>query len=234
VNNPLIVAHRGASTAERENTVAAFRSAARMGADMVELDVRQTADGRLIVHHDAHIEGVAIITMRADELPTYVPTLAAALDACAGMDVNVEIKNDTGDPDFDAGRDVARRVVELLRTRADHDRMLISSFDRESINLVRRLDPTLRTGFLFTLPELVNGLSLEAFLKGIADEGHVAIHPYRRVVTRELVAASHAVGLAVNVWTVDKPELLRMLADLGVDALITNVPDIAREALNPR
>ena len=228
---PLIVAHRGASSAERENTVEAFRTAGRMKADMVELDVRRTCDGQLVVHHDAHIDGVAIITMRADQLPKYVPSLSLALDACAGMDVNVEIKNDPDEPDFDLQRTLADQVVELLATRTDHDRMLISSFDRATINAVRQLDRTLRTGYLFTVPELVDGLTLEAFLHGVANEGHVAIHPYARVVTQSLVTGAHAVGLAVNVWTVDKPELLRQLADLGVDALITNVPDIARAVL---
>jgi glycerophosphoryl diester phosphodiesterase len=229
---PLIVAHRGASKAEKENTVEAFRAAKAMGADMVELDVRRTLDNVLIVHHDAHINDVAIITMRADELPSYVPTLEASLDACAGMDVNVEIKNDRDDPDYDAGQWVAGQVVALLAERGDHDRMLISSFDRATVNAVRVLDPTLRTGCLFVIPELVDGATLDSFVAGVAAEGHVAVHPHRRAATSELIMAAHAVGLAVNAWTIDNPDVLVLLRDIGVDALITNVPDIAREALS--
>ncbi len=202
-----------------------------MNADMVELDVRRTADNVLIVHHDATIDGVPVKDMRADSLPEYVPTLVAALDACEGMDVNVEIKNIDDEPDYDPDQWVAGQVVALLNSRPDHDRMLISSFDRETINAVRRLDPTLRTGYLVVKPEPAAGQSLAAFAQSVADEGHVAIHPYKKYATAELVAAAHAVGLAVNVWTVDKPDQLKSLADLGVDALITNVPDVARKTV---
>ena len=229
---PLIVAHRGASKAERENTLEAFATAGRMGADMVELDVRRTADGALVIHHDPTVDGRAIIDMRADELPSYIPGLSDSLDACAGMQVNIEIKNDAGEPDHDPDQEVARKVAALLAERGDSDRMLISSFDRATINAVKRADPGLRTGYLFMIPELVNGVTLDAFVTGVAAEGHEALHPHRRAATPELVDAAHAVGLAVNVWTVDNPDVLVLLRDLGVDALITNVPDLARQALS--
>src|SRR4051812_33810066 len=86
-----VIAHRGASKAERENTLGAFRRARAMGADAVELDVRRTVDGVLVVHHDP----------LPAELTPHVPTLGDALDACTGMWVNVEIKNDPDEPDFD-------------------------------------------------------------------------------------------------------------------------------------
>ena len=232
VKMPLIVAHRGASKAERENTLEAFRAAKRLGADMVELDVRRTVDGVLVVHHVAHLGGTAIIDMRADELPSYVPTLSAALDSSDGMDVNVEIKSEEGEPDYDPDQRVAQQVVELLAGRPDHGRMLVSSFDRATVLAVRAADPSLKTGLLFVVPELVDGLTLEEFMREVAAEGHVAVHPNRHAATTELVEAAHAVGLLVNVWTVDKPAELRTLAARGVDALITNVPDIARDALS--
>jgi glycerophosphoryl diester phosphodiesterase len=78
-----VFAHRGASRAEAENTVAAFRRAKELGADGVELDVHRG----MLVHHDA------------EPVPPDAPTLAEALDACAGMVVNVEIKNLQGDAD---------------------------------------------------------------------------------------------------------------------------------------
>ena len=118
-----VIAHRGASRAERENTLAAFRRAGEMGADAVELDVRRTADGVLVVHHNPGLDdGRVIATMQHGELPAHVPTLTDALDACAGMWVNVEIKNDPTEPDFDPTDSIAdetmallRRMVELLR-----------------------------------------------------------------------------------------------------------------------
>src|SRR5687767_2173304 len=97
-----VIAHRGASAAYRENTVTAFAGARDMGADMVELDVRRTADGTLAVHHDAVLgDGRALVGLRRDELPDHVPTLEEALDACAPLAMNIEIKNYMGDPDYD-------------------------------------------------------------------------------------------------------------------------------------
>ncbi|MEO7371451.1 MAG: glycerophosphodiester phosphodiesterase, partial [Ilumatobacteraceae bacterium] len=129
-----VLAHRGASKAKRENTIEAFRTAGTMGSDGVELDVRRTADRRLVVHHDPLLpDGRAIVAVDAVELPAYIPGLDAALDACAGMWVNVEIKNDPTEPDFDPTDSIADHVVAALTERADDYRWLISSFRIETI-----------------------------------------------------------------------------------------------------
>ena len=89
---PLVIAHRGASAVAPENTVEAFRAAADLGADWVELDVHLTDDGVLAVHHDYEVEGHGPIAERAFAvLPRHVPTLPAALEACGSMGVNVEV-----------------------------------------------------------------------------------------------------------------------------------------------
>jgi glycerophosphoryl diester phosphodiesterase len=230
----MIVAHRGASKAERENTIAAFHKAKELGAEMVELDVRRTADHKLVVHHDAHIvteSGTtwAVCKLAKVDLPGHVPLLNDALDACEGMEVNVEIKNDPQEDDFDGSRSVADQVVALLQRRGDGDRMLVSSFDRETIDRVRELDPSLRTGFLHVMPLP----DVATLIASVADSGHVALHPHRLTVTKEFVEAAHARSLAVNVWTVDDPDEMRKLADMGVDAIITNLPDIAVSTFAP-
>ena len=227
MTRPIIAAHRGASKAERENTLDAFRAARRLGADMVELDVRRTADSRLVVHHDPKIGLKAIIRMRAEDLPTYVPSLADALDACEGMQVNIEIKSDPGEPDFDPDQWVAGAVAQLLAERGDSDRMLISSFDRDTIERMRSLAPNVRTGFLC----MTSGPDASTMMRSLAEAGHVAVHPYRKAVDAALIEAAHASSLQVNVWTVDKPAEMQHLAELGVDAIITNVPDVAVAAL---
>src|SRR5690606_24626131 len=109
-----VVGHRGASAAEPPgNTIAAFRRAAELGADWVELDARRTADDAVVVHHDAELpDGRVIRSVPAAELTDWVPTLEAALDACDGMKVNVEIKNSPDDPDFDESRSIADAVVD--------------------------------------------------------------------------------------------------------------------------
>jgi glycerophosphoryl diester phosphodiesterase len=115
VETPIIAAHRGASKAERENTLAAFRAAVLMGADMVELDVRWTVDKVMVVHHDPIIAGFGTICQTASsDLPPHVPTLAQALDACGNLQVNIEIKSDVSEPDYDESHGLTHAVAALL------------------------------------------------------------------------------------------------------------------------
>ena len=205
----------------------AFREAARVGADMVELDVRRTADGALAVHHDAAIPGAGLIVeLRRADLPASVPTLAEALEACAGMGVNIEIKNLPVDPDYDEGEAVAGAVAGLVVARRLQDQVIVSSFNLASVDAVRAASPRSPTALL-TLPALDQSWAI-----GIAAErGHAAWHPHHTSVTADLVAEAHAAGLRVNTWTVDEPARMLELVALGVDGIVTNVPDIALATL---
>ena len=224
---PLVIAHRGACRRRRENTVEAFAEAGRLGADMVELDVRRTADGRLAIHHDALLaDGRALKDVDAADLPEWLPDLGAALDACAGMEVNIEIKNWPADIDFDPDDVVAGQVVELVVDRKWRDRVLVSSFNPSTIDRVRALDAAIATGWLTG-----GALDLRAAVEQAAAGGHNAVHPHVRSVTEEAVAFAHGNGLRVNVWTVDEPDDIRRLAAWGVDGIVTNLPDVARSIL---
>jgi len=217
-----VIAHRGASAVRRENTVEAFVEARRLGADMVELDVRRTRDDVLVIHHDASLPGVGpIVGLRHDALPPWVPTLDQAIDACAGMVVNIEVKSSPLDPDFDDDRWVAARVAEQVGERAWRDRVLVSSFDLVSVDRVRTIDDAVRTALL-TLP----GIDTPAAAATALEHGHRALHPHDLAVTPELVEHLHARGMAVNVWTVDDPGRMRALVEMGVDGICTNVPDV--------
>lgn len=217
----LIIGHRGASAAEGDNTLRAFRRAVEMGADGVELDVRRTADDGLVVHHDAHLpDGRAIVDVAAADLPGHVPTLDAALDACAGVFVNVEIKNDPAEPDHDPGDWVAHRVGELLVRRGGGVRWLISSFRAETVATCRAILPGVRTAWLV---EAIDGDVIER----TAAAGHVAVHPWVATLDEASVRAAHAAGLAVNTWTCDDPARIAELIAWGVDGICTNVPDVA-------
>ena len=225
MSHPLVIAHRGASAAYPENTVEAFHGARDAGADWVELDARRTADGALVVHHDAVLgDGRTIVDLAADELPAHVPTLAEALDACVGMGVNIEIKNNAPDPDFDPTEIVAAGVVELLVERGGRDSVLISSFNPATLLHLRNAAPHLDTALLVVEPP-------SDVVEQLVTAGHEALHPYDWWVTPELVDACHAAGLRVNVWTVDDPNRMQELLDLGVDGLCTNVPDVARRLI---
>lgn len=216
-----IIAHRGASSAERENTVAAFTQAGRVGADAVELDVRRAGDDQLVVHHDPHLDdGRLIRNTASSDLPGHVPTLAAALDACDGMFVNIEIKNDPSEPDFDASEWVAHRVCAALTGRGGGRRWLISSFRYETIDVCRVALPAVRTAWL------VGGLDGDVIAR-TAVGGHAAVHPWFDAVDESTLRRAHAAGLAVNVWTCDDPVRMRQLIGWGIDGICTNVPDVA-------
>lgn len=224
----VIWAHRGASQARPENTIAAFAEAKAQGADGVELDVRRSRDRALVVHHDAVLpDGRAIVDLDAGELPDDVPLLDAVLDVCDGMVVNIEIKNVDVDPDHDPDEYLAGAVVDLLAGRGGRDEALISSFSLATIDRVRALDPDLATGYLAS-PRWDQGNALERALAG----GHSAFHPHHLVVNADLVRRAHDAGLTVHAWTVDEPDRMRWLVEAGVDALITNVPDVARRTLS--
>src|SRR3954466_7720463 len=168
VSGMLVLAHRGANRLAPENTVPAMREAVDRGADGVELDVHRTADGELVVRHDAETPigplGGTTVAELARSLPE-VPTLAAVLDVCRGRLVNVEIK----DPDPRA----AEAVVDLIAARAATaaDDVLVSSFDLATIDRVRALAPHLPTGFLSF------GLDPHSALAIAVEHGHTAVHP---------------------------------------------------------
>jgi glycerophosphoryl diester phosphodiesterase len=217
------MAHRGASKRERENTAVAFRVAAEVGADAVELDVRRCGSGELIVHHNPTLQdGRRILDCARRDLPDFVPTLDEALDACAGMWVNVEIKNDESEPDFDPDDGIATRVVECLVRRGEDPRWLISSFRRETVDACSRLAPTIATAWL-----TVGIDNPAAIARSLVASGHCAIHPYVDLLTRDAIEVMHAHGIAVNVWTCDDPLRMAELIDWGIDGICTNVPDVA-------
>ena len=220
-----IIAHRGASADYPENTLAAFRAAGPLGANWVELDVRRTADGALAVHHDAQLpDGRTIVELTAAELPEFVPSLAEALEACVPLGVNVEIKNSPQDVDFDPEAAMAAPVVDAIR--ACSQPIIVSCFHAPTLDRVRSEDASVATALLtFDLgdPEQVIAASAAAC--------HVALHPFDRTVTRELVELAHDTQLAVNVWTVDDPARIEALAEMGVDGIVTNVPDVAAAVL---
>jgi glycerophosphoryl diester phosphodiesterase len=226
----LVVGHRGASVAYPENTLAAFSGAIDQGADGIELDVRRTADGAMACSHDdALADGRIVVETLAADLPSEVPSLASALDVCRPLGlVNIEIKNWPDDRDFDATARLADDVVALLRSRGELEdgRNLVSCFHLPTLDRVHELAPGLATAWLLGMVEDAARLADRA-----AEHGHVAVHPHHAFVNRDLVERAHAAGLAVNTWTVDDPDRIRWLAEQGVDAVVTNVPDIALAAL---
>jgi glycerophosphoryl diester phosphodiesterase len=220
-----VLAHRGASKAARMNTIEAFRLAASMGSDAVELDVRRTSDGVLVIHHDPYVAGgVPIADLRAANLPTYIPRLHDALDACRGMWVNVEIKNDDEDPDFDPTDSIADQTVAALLERGEDDRWLISSFRVETIDRCRAVGESIRTAWLVNeVPDDV--------IATLVGRGHMALHPEVATLRRSHIDVCHGAGIEVNTWTCDDPRRMAELIDWGIDGICTNVPDVAIDVI---
>lgn len=222
----LVIAHRGASRAETENTPAAFRRADEMGADGVELDVRTSSGGTLVVAHDP-LEAPDTAARRGTGADVPGPSrLGDVLDSCGStMLVNVEIKNIESEPSFDPSMAIADRTIELLRGRTDHPgRWLISSFSWATIDHCRRVAPELATAALCTT-------ITPSALEHVARSGHAAVNPADGAVDRDLVEHAHGLGLAVNVWTVNDPDRVSALRDLGADGVVSDVPDEALAAL---
>jgi glycerophosphoryl diester phosphodiesterase len=248
----LIVAHRGASAHAPENTMESFRLAVEMGADAIELDVHLTADGELAVIHDGTLDrttdqtgSVASLTMaqvreadaghefvrpgdsgapfRGRELR--VPTLGEVLDWLpAGIGLVVEIK----------ARAAVDATVEALRgsrVYAAGGANLIS-FDEPAIERAHELDPDLTTGYL-----LVPGQPIAPALEWATNHGHAGVHPWEGdlgIDPAPILAQASAYGRQVGAYVVNDPARMQHLAAYGLWGFVTNVPDVAREALGAR
>ena len=157
-----------------ENTLASFMRARELGADGVELDVRMTADGALAVHHDPVVPGVGTVAeLAASALPPSVPLLASALEVCAGLVVNIEIKNLPGEPGFDPDNGIAEAVVDLVREADRASTVVISCFWPATLDAVRRAHPDLATGLL-----LAPWFDPDQAVATALDHGCTAIHPH--------------------------------------------------------
>jgi len=229
-SRPLVIGHRGASADFPENTASAFRGAAEQGADWVELDVRVNRLGELVVHHDPDFgDGRSIWSTALADAPEGTVDLEQALNACAPMGVNVEIKNSPGDlSDAPYQLEVVDLVLDLLALRSEAgivEEVLVSSFDLPTLDRVRALSPSLPTGYLVMDPATVDAVAVAA------GNGHSAVHPWDPCVTEELLEKCRAAGLLCNTWTVDDPARIAALAAMGVNGVVTNRPAAACVAL---
>ena len=226
-----VQAHRGSPDTVlgiRENTLDAFDRARTLGADGVELDVRLTADGGLAIHHDPVVEGVgAIYELATSQLPAYIPQLAAALEACNGMVVNVEIKNQPNEPGFDPSDRVGGMVAALVASMGRTGSVMVSSFWSGSLSAVRVADPTVHTGLL-----VVSSFDPTASIVAAKELGCCAVHLPVALIDPSVVAAAHAAGLAVAAWTVADEDTLASMLESGVDVVITDDVAMARRAVD--
>jgi glycerophosphoryl diester phosphodiesterase len=213
---------------ERENTLGAFTAAVALGVDGVELDVRRTLDGTLVIHHDPSIGDQVIAQSGLRTLPSYVPTLEEAMSVLLGVRVNVEIKNSRApsEPSYDETGDLARQVVALIRELGWHESVSISCFDLATCAVVRSFDRDITVDWLLWDVALGDAMIRAHVL------GFNAINPHFSTVDASTVARARELELDVNVWTVNSREDLERMASLGVASIITDEPELAQRVVS--
>jgi len=235
--SPSIFAHRGAKSAAPENTLPAFQSALDMGVDGIELDVHCSSDGELVVIHNFDVDDTtnghgAVAGFTTAELAALdagshfdvafasvgVPTLAEVLDLvgdrCA---INVEIKSE----DIRTGGNQVEPLLAMIAERDLYDQVIVSSFNPVSLIKARSLDSKVALGVL-------HGPDLPLFLRKAWTTAIIApqaLHPHYTCVDAAYMNWARDHDLAVNTWTVNDPGEARRLADLGVDTIMSDVPD---------
>jgi glycerophosphoryl diester phosphodiesterase len=203
----------------RENTLEAFAESASHGADGVELDVRLTADGVVVVHHDPVIEGLgAIASLDFKSLPRWVPRLDEVFDACGEVFVNVEVKNDPSEPGFDRSGHLVDAVAAVVSPHAE--RTMVSCFHRPTLDAYHTVDDAVPTALLTVEVD-------DAVLDAVGEGGHSGINALHHSLSEDLVRRARSSGLRVGAWTVDDPARMRELAAWGVDIVFTNELDLA-------
>lgn len=239
----LVVAHRGASATEPENTLAAFDAALAVGADAVELDVRLTSDGVPVVLHDPDVSAATDGSGLVHEMTLVevkrldasggrgarqeVPTLAEALETIGERGgVDLEIKNLPGEPAFDSPHEaVLRAALKALEASAFRGPVLMTSFNWLTIELSKQLAPEIPTGFL-----TIAAIDANAALVYARRNGHDFVLPQTPALLdagEELVAEAHRDGVRVGTWVADDEPVLETLFSWGVDAIACNDPAAA-------
>lgn len=235
----LNLAHRGASGHAPENTLAAFRLAREMGADGFEFDVQVTRDGVPVIIHDealvrttgatGYVFDTAFEEIRRLDAGSWygeqfrgekIPSLEEVFAEFGDLVLNVELKNSYYDmPQLE------EKTIALIRQYGLERQVIVSSFHHKSMQQMHRLAPDIKTGLLYdcVLADAV------AYAKRL---GASALHPYFGTVKPDLLNEAHAAGLMVNVWTVNDETHMRLCAEAGADAIITNYPDRLRTVLN--
>ena len=252
---PVNFAHRGASLRAPENSLEAFRLAARSGAGGLELDIHMTSDGHVVVIHDGSVDrttdGAGLVhdmTLREirnldagysftpDGEITYpyrgqgvrVPELAEVFREFPDHRINIDIK--------EAWPGVEAALLEAISDAHARDRVLVVSETLAVIDRFRRLSRgRISTGASrreMALFYCLSMLHMEAFLCPLYDALQVpAEYRGRKVVTPRFVQAAHNRGVRVDVWTIDDPAEMRRLLDLGVNVVMTNRPEILEGVL---
>lgn len=239
---PIIFAHRGDFSHAPENTLPSFEQALQKGADGVELDVKLSSDGHVIVMHDATVDRTTNGNGRVALLPldeirkldagswfnekftgTKVPLLEEIFDL-VGRDklINIELTN------YSTPRDgLAIKVCELIKRHNNHGQIIFSSFFSSNLKMASQILPQIPRGLL-AMPGLV-GLWARSF--GFMFGDYQALHPHISNASKEQAQRAHRLKRRVHVWTANTTMEVTRLSEWGVDGIFTDDPQMAVRAL---
>lgn len=229
-----IIGHRGGAAGYPENTLASFKKAVELGADGVEFDVQLTEDGEVVVIHDELIDRTLtesglvrdytlseLKEMSAGEYysPDFkdekIPTLREVLEIVSGLEViNIELKNFLDYPELE------EKVLKMVEEFGIMDKVIISSFNHQSLQKVQKLHPKIKTGALL-MARMINPADY-AFKRGFN-----ALNLHFLTADRDIIEKAHFMGLDLNVYTVNQPEAVAELTAAGVDMIITDNVEMA-------
>jgi glycerophosphoryl diester phosphodiesterase len=232
----IIVAHRGASRAAPENTLSAMKKAIEFGADYAECDVFQTKDGEIVLFHDEEMERTTgqqgmiweytLTELREMEVGSWfkeefkgepIPILREVIQLAKGkIRLNIEVKVSGEDPE------IVQKVVDIIRSEGIATECMITSFERPVIEEVKIIAPELVTGFIFD----------EDHPPDIFEGSWEYVCSKRNIVDAEFVKKAKQKGKKIFVWTVNYPAEMEKLIGLGVDGIITDVPNILKDIVS--
>lgn len=244
-----VISHRGANKVTPQNTIEAFKKAIQFRADGFETDVHLTSDGVPVICHNYTIDKTsdgkgAIASNTLDYLKRFdfgsyfhhsykgveIPTLEEflTLSKKANLKVlNIEIKSPRNKDYI-----IVDKILGAVKAHGLFDKLLISSFDPDLLVYIKDKDENCKTGFLYSPDKPITYKRVLGneigFAKSIDAD---ALHPHQMFVTQKLIDEAHENGIMVNPWTVNKEKDIIKLVKMGVDGVITDVPNIAKRLI---
>lgn len=233
----IVVAHRGASGYAPENTLSAMKKAIDMNAEFSELDVQETKDGKIILLHDNTLErtgkkNLNIWEVNYDELKNIevgewyaeefkgepIPTLEEVIELVRGkMKLNIELKTNKHE------KMLAERALQVVIDNNFLDQVVFTSFKFDEVRKIREINKEAKVGYIFSkMPKDIDVFAEDVDILSVK----------KKLVDEEFMSKAKAAGKEVAVWTVNEPEEMKKLIALGVDAIITNYPDVLRKVLD--
>ena len=231
----LKIAHRGFSSLAPENSIEAFKKAAESGVDMVEFDVHGTKDGHIIVIHDENLKRttdgqgfIKDLTLEeikkfhepnGEQIPTLEEVMEILKDKCA---LNIEIKD----------RNLTDNLLTIIK-KEKITNIVLSSFQLNVIKKIEKKEPTMKTAWLLAETKFKISLLyvfrsiLPYFIKMIAKHVKMdSVGLYYKLITKKLVQILHKENIKIVAWTINKEEDFEKMQSFGVDAIISDKPEI--------